>query len=106
MSQMSVQNLVWIDLEMTGLDVDEDRILEMACIITDSQLNIIAKGPNIIINEPDTVLDRMDSWCKDHHGKSGLIAAVKKSTYSLEQAEKDVLDFVKKYCPQRSCPMA
>ncbi|XP_041770495.1 oligoribonuclease [Anopheles merus] len=106
MSETSVQNLVWIDLEMTGLDVDKDRILEIACIVTDSKLNIIAKGPNIIINEPDAVLEGMNSWCKDHHSKSGLIEAVKKSTYSVDQAERDVLDFVKKYCPERRCPMA
>lgn len=106
MSETSVQNLVWIDLEMTGLDVEKDRILEIACIVTDSKLNIIAKGPNIIINEPDVVLAGMNSWCKDHHSKSGLIEAVKKSTYSVDQAERDVLDFVKKYCPERKCPMA
>uniref|UniRef100_A0A182SZ86 Probable oligoribonuclease n=1 Tax=Anopheles maculatus TaxID=74869 RepID=A0A182SZ86_9DIPT len=106
MSQLSSQNLVWIDLEMTGLDVDKDRILEIACIVTDSQLNILAKGPNVIIHEPNTVLNEMDDWCKDHHAKSGLIEAVKKSPYSLEQAEQQVLDFVKQYCPERSCPMA
>ncbi|XP_053663914.1 oligoribonuclease, mitochondrial [Anopheles marshallii] len=106
MSQLSSQNLVWMDLEMTGLEVDKDRILEIACIVTDSKLNIIAKGPNIIINEPDSVLDTMNSWCKEHHAKSGLIEAVKKSTCTLEQAEQQVLDFVKQYCPERSCPMA
>uniref|UniRef100_A0A182MQU6 Probable oligoribonuclease n=1 Tax=Anopheles culicifacies TaxID=139723 RepID=A0A182MQU6_9DIPT len=106
MSQLSSQNLVWIDMEMTGLDVDKDRILEIACIITDSKLNILAKGPNIIINEPETVLDAMADWCKDHHAKSGLIDAVKKSPHTLEQAEQQVLDFVKQYCPERSCPMA
>uniref|UniRef100_A0A182WPN1 Probable oligoribonuclease n=1 Tax=Anopheles minimus TaxID=112268 RepID=A0A182WPN1_9DIPT len=106
MSQLSSTNLVWIDMEMTGLEVDKDRILEIACIVTDSKLNIIAKGPNIIINEPETVLDAMNSWCKDHHAKSGLIEAVRKSTHTLEQAERQVLDFVKQYCPERSCPMA
>ncbi|XP_049296159.1 probable oligoribonuclease [Anopheles funestus] len=106
MSQLSSQNLVWMDLEMTGLDVDKDRILEIACIITDSKLNIIAKGPNIIIHEPDAVLNTMNSWCKEHHAKSGLIEAVKKSTYTLGEAEQHVLDFVKQYCPERSCPMA
>ncbi|XP_050075532.1 probable oligoribonuclease [Anopheles maculipalpis] len=105
-SQLSSQNLVWMDLEMTGLDVDNDRILEIACIVTDSQLNIIAKGPNVVINEPDTLLNAMNDWCKEHHAKSGLIEAVKKSPYTLEQAEQQVLDFVKQYCPQRSCPMA
>ncbi|XP_053674010.1 oligoribonuclease, mitochondrial [Anopheles nili] len=103
---MSCQNLVWIDLEMTGLDVDKDRILEIACIITDSKLNIVAKGPNLIIKEPDSVLENMDDWCMLHHAKSGLINAVKLSKINLQQAETEVLDFVKQHCPEKQCPMA
>uniref|UniRef100_A0A182NY97 Probable oligoribonuclease n=1 Tax=Anopheles dirus TaxID=7168 RepID=A0A182NY97_9DIPT len=103
---MCSTNLVWIDMEMTGLDVDKDRILEIACIITDGELDIIAKGPNLIIHESESVLEGMDDWCKEHHTKSGLIEAVRKSTYSLEQAETEVLEFVKQHCPERSCPMS
>ncbi|TSV15269.1 Oligoribonuclease, mitochondrial [Bagarius yarrelli] len=64
------QRMVWVDLEMTGLDIEKDQIIEMACIITDSDLNIIAEGPNLIINQPDELLDSMSDWCKEHHGKA------------------------------------
>uniref|UniRef100_A0A452RXT5 RNA exonuclease 2 n=1 Tax=Ursus americanus TaxID=9643 RepID=A0A452RXT5_URSAM len=64
------QRMVWVDLEMTGLDIEKDQIIEMACLITDSDLNILAEGPNLIIKQPDELLDSMSDWCKEHHGKS------------------------------------
>ncbi|KAM4546482.1 oligoribonuclease, mitochondrial-like isoform 2-T2 [Fundulus diaphanus] len=100
------QRMVWVDLEMTGLDLDKDQIIEMACIITDCELNIIAEGPTMIINQPDELLDRMSDWCKEHHGKSGLIQAVKNSKITLEQAEYEFLSFVRQHTPPGQCPLA
>ncbi|KAL7981636.1 hypothetical protein Chor_005724 [Crotalus horridus] len=82
--------LCFSDPQMTGLDIEKDQILEMACLITDSGLNILAEGPNLIINQPDELLDGMSDWCKEHHGKSGLTKAVKESTISLRQAEYEI----------------
>ncbi|KAM4727158.1 small fragment nuclease [Anableps anableps] len=98
--------MVWVDLEMTGLDIEKDRIIEMACIITDSDLNIIAEGPAMIINQPDELLDGMSDWCKEHHGKSGLIQAVQNSKITLEQAEYEFLSFVRQHTPPGQCPLA
>ncbi|XP_035790385.1 oligoribonuclease, mitochondrial-like [Anopheles albimanus] len=106
METYSSNHIVWIDLEMTGLDVESDRILEIACIITDSELNITAKGPNLILHEPDSVLEGMNEWCKKQHRQTGLVEAVKESRLTLQQAEKDILDFIKQYCPAKTCPMA
>eukprot|EP00064_Thunnus_orientalis_P017089 superscaffoldBa00003537_g17166 len=69
------QRMVWVDLEMTGLDIEKDKIIEMACIITDSDLNILAEGPNLIINQPDELLDGMSEWCKEHHGKLAVLSS-------------------------------
>ncbi|XP_014827121.1 PREDICTED: oligoribonuclease, mitochondrial [Poecilia mexicana] len=104
-SSMS-QRMVWVDLEMTGLDVEKDQIIEMACIITDSDLNIIAEGPSMIINQPDELLDGMSDWCKEHHGKSGLTQAVQNSKMTLEQAEYEFLSFVRQHTPPGQCPLA
>ncbi|XP_064208617.1 small fragment nuclease [Anguilla rostrata] len=100
------QRLVWVDLEMTGLDIERDQIIEMACIITDSNLNILAEGPNLIIKQPDELLDGMSDWCKEHHGKSGLTQAVRDSTISLQQAEYEFLAFVRDHTPPGHCPLA
>ncbi|KAK6469196.1 oligoribonuclease [Huso huso] len=100
------QRLVWVDLEMTGLDIDKDEIIEMACLITDSDLNIIAEGPNLIINQPDELLDGMSDWCKEHHGESGLTQAVRESRISLQQAEYEFLSFVRQHTPPGLCPLA
>ncbi|XP_043936912.1 oligoribonuclease, mitochondrial isoform X2 [Protopterus annectens] len=100
------QRMVWVDLEMTGLDIEKDAIIEMACIITDSELNILAEGPNIIINQPDELLDSMSAWCKEHHGKSGLTQAVQESKVSLQQAEYEFLSFVRQHTPPGLCPLA
>ncbi|TRZ01008.1 hypothetical protein DNTS_003323 [Danionella cerebrum] len=76
MSRSEAQRMVWVDLEMTGLDIDKDQIIEMACIVTDSELNVIAEGPNLIIHQPDELLDGMSDWCKQHHGKCGAVISV------------------------------
>ncbi|XP_028277304.1 small fragment nuclease [Parambassis ranga] len=100
------QRMVWVDLEMTGLDIEKDKIIEMACIITDSDLNILAEGPNLIINQPGELLDGMSEWCKEHHGKSGLTQAVRDSKITLEQAEYEFLSFVRQHTPPGQCPLA
>ncbi|XP_059208359.1 small fragment nuclease [Centropristis striata] len=100
------QRMVWVDLEMTGLDIEKDQIIEMACIITDSDLNILAEGPNLIINQPNELLEGMSEWCKEHHGKSGLTQAVQDSKITLEQAEYEFLSFVRQHTPPGQCPLA
>ncbi len=97
--------LVWMDLEMTGLDPNVDTILEIATIITDGQLNIVAEGPNIVIHQPNSVLDVMGDWCKEHHGASGLSEKVRASTISMLDAEQQSLAFIKKYVPQGVSPL-
>ncbi|XP_029029688.2 small fragment nuclease isoform X2 [Betta splendens] len=91
---------------MTGLDIERDQIIEMACIITDSDLNILAEGPNLIINQPDELLDGMSEWCKEHHGKSGLTQAVKDSQITLEHAQYEFLSFVRQHTPPGQCHLA
>lgn len=94
--------LVWIDLEMTGLDIQHDTILEIATIITDSNLNIIAHGPALVIHHTPEQLQGMGSWCQNQHTKSGLLSAVRASTTTLEQAQEQTAQFIKKYCEPRS----
>lgn len=89
--------LIWIDLEMTGLDPEQERIIEMASIITDSQLNIVAEGPVIAIHQPDSLLEQMDEWCTRTHGASGLTQRVKESTISEAEAEQQTLEFLGKH---------
>ncbi|KAL4311406.1 hypothetical protein GQ457_01G038100 [Hibiscus cannabinus] len=87
--------LVWIDLEMTGLDVEVDRILEIACIITDGNLIKSLEGPDLVIHQSKECLDRMGEWCQNHHAASGLTKRVLRSTISEREAEKQVIEFVK-----------
>ncbi|XP_051895964.1 small fragment nuclease [Pristis pectinata] len=98
--------MVWVDLEMTGLDIEKDKIIEMACIITDSDLNILAEGPHLIVNQPNELLDGMSEWCAEHHGKSGLTQAVRDSKITLQQAEYEFLSFVRQHTPPGLCPLA
>ncbi|KAI4308270.1 hypothetical protein L6164_031362 [Bauhinia variegata] len=89
--------LVWIDLEMTGLNTEVDRILEIACVITDGTLTKIVEGPNLVIHQSKECLDRMGEWCQSHHAASGLTNNVLQSTVSEREAEKQVIEFVKRY---------
>ena len=98
-------NLVWVDMEMTGLDPDTDRIIEVAVIVTDAELNVLAEGPVFAIHQPDEVLDRMDAWNKGTHGRSGLIDRVKASTVSEADAEVALIDFLKHFVPAGKAPM-
>lgn len=98
-------NLVWIDMEMTGLDPDTDCVLEIATIVTDSELNVIAEGPVIAVHQPDAVLDAMDEWCVKTHGDSGLTARVKASGISVEEAEKQTLEFLKLHVEEGVSPL-
>jgi oligoribonuclease len=98
-------NLVWVDMEMTGLDPDKDRVIEVAAIVTDAHLNVLAEGPVFVIHQADEVLDGMDAWNKGTHGRSGLIERVKASTVSESQAEAEMIEFLRRYVPQGKSPM-
>ena len=99
------QNLVWIDLEMTGLYPDTDRIIEIAVVVTDAQLGNRVEGPVFAVHQTDATLDAMDSWNKGTHGKSGLIDRVKASTVDEAQAEAQVIAFLKRYVSKSTSPM-
>lgn len=99
------QNLIWIDLEMTGLDPDNDVIIEMATIVTDSELNTLAEGPVIAIHQPDEILNGMDEWNTRQHGQSGLTQRVRESTISMAEAERQTLDFLEQWVPARKSPI-
>lgn len=98
-------NLVWIDMEMTGLDPTVDLVLEIATIVTDAQLNILEEGPVLAIHQPDSVLDNMDPWCIDTHGKSGLTERCRQSHISLDDATRQTIDFLQKYVPAKKSPL-
>ena len=98
-------NLIWIDLEMTGLDPDKDVIIEIATIVTDSQLNVLAEGPALAIKQPDAMLDGMDEWNTRQHGQSGLVQRVKDSVVSPAEAEQMTLEFLVKWVPAGRSPM-
>jgi oligoribonuclease len=101
----SDQNLVWLDCEMTGLDPDHDRIIEIAVIVTDAHLTQRIEGPVLVIHQSDALLDGMDKWNKGTHGKSGLIDKVKASNTTEEEAEKELISFLTKYVPKSGSPM-
>lgn len=98
--------IVWLDMEMTGLEPDRDRIIEVAVILTDAHLNIIAEGPEFVIQQPKHLLDGMDEWNTKHHGESGLTERVKRSTITEKHAEDEILRFLGMYCTERSAPLA
>ena len=101
----SRDNLIWIDLEMTGLDPNKERIIEIATLVTDSDLNILAEGPNLVIAQPIGFLDGMDEWNQNQHGSSGLIEEVKNSNVTTQVAEIDTLEFISKYVGEKVSPM-
>lgn len=98
-------NLIWIDLEMTGLDPEQDRIIEIATIVTDKDLNILAEGPVMAVHQSDALLDSMDEWCTKTHGETGLTQRVKDSTISDRDAELATIKFLEEYVPQGKSPI-
>ncbi|MBE03159.1 oligoribonuclease [Marinobacter lutaoensis] len=97
--------LVWIDLEMTGLDPDRERIIEIASIVTDADLNVIAEGPVIAVHQPDSVLDAMDEWCTRTHGASGLVQRVRESRLDEAAAERETLAFLRRHVAPGQSPL-
>lgn len=103
--EFNEQNLIWVDLEMTGLDPDRDYVIEIATIVTDAQLNTLAEGPVIAIHQPAAVLDAMDEWNRTHHGQSGLCQRVLESDQSERSASKATIEFLKQYVSAGKSPM-
>lgn len=101
----STNNLIWVDLEMTGLDPEKERIIEMAMIVTDTQLNVLAEGPVIAIHQSDELLNAMDAWNTKQHNSSGLVTRVKESKVTEAEAEAMMLQFLKQHVPAGKSPM-
>lgn len=98
-------HLIWVDMEMTGLSPEQDRIIEVAVVVTNSQLEFVAEGPVLVIHQADAVLDGMDNWNKATHGRSGLIEKVKQSILTEAEAEQQLIEFLKKHVPSGKSPM-
>nr|VFJ47910.1 MAG: oligoribonuclease [Candidatus Kentron sp. DK]VFJ59954.1 MAG: oligoribonuclease [Candidatus Kentron sp. DK] len=101
----NTDNLIWLDLEMTGLEPDENYIIEIASIVTDASLNILGEGPSLAIHQSDEILGGMDKWNTKQHGKSGLVERVRQSTCSEAEAERMTLEFIGQYVPPDKSPM-
>ncbi|MEJ6668736.1 oligoribonuclease [Alcaligenes aquatilis] len=99
------QRLVWLDMEMTGLDPDKERIIEVAVVVTEADLTLVAEGPVLVVHQSNALLDGMDAWNKGTHGRSGLIDKVKASTLTEAQAEDQLLDFLKEHVPAGKSPL-
>jgi oligoribonuclease len=104
-SDKNANNLIWIDMEMTGLVPETDRIIEIAVLVTDSQLNLIAEGPVLVVRQPDEVLAAMDSWNRSVHAKSGLVEKVKASRLDEATVERQTIEFLKQHVPAGVSPM-
>ncbi|GAB4122677.1 MAG: oligoribonuclease [Sideroxydans sp.] len=98
-------NLIWIDMEMTGLSPDTDRVIEVALVVTDGNLEIVEEAPVLVVHQPDSVLDGMDNWNKSTHGKSGLIDRVKASVLDEATVQAQMLEFLKQHVPAKTSPM-
>lgn len=102
---MNEYRLVWLDMEMTGLEPEKERIIEVAVVVTEPDLTVVAEGPVLAIHQPDTILDAMDKWNQSTHGKSGLVDRVKASTVTEAQAEKTLIEFLSRYVPPGKSPL-
>lgn len=102
---LSNDHLVWIDLEMTGLDPQKERIIEIATVITDSNLNVVSEGPELVIHQSNELLDQMNSWNKEHHGQSGLLQRVKDSQIDEQTAARRTLEFIRQWVPAKKSPL-
>lgn len=102
---MNESDLIWLDLEMTGLHPEKDVILEIGTVITNADLTVLAEGPVFAIHQSHAVLDGMDPWCVEHHGTSGLTERCRTSTVTLAQAEQETLQFLQKHCPPSKLPL-
>jgi len=102
---ISENNLIWIDLEMTGLIPEQDKIIEIATAITDSELNLLEEGPVVAISQPEELLNSMDEWNTRQHNKSGLLERVRRSAYTEADAENSTLGFLRQYVPENVSPM-
>ncbi|MAZ77491.1 MAG: oligoribonuclease [Legionellaceae bacterium] len=105
MSAPSDNNLIWLDLEMTGLDFSKERIIEIATVVTDNELNVLAEGPVLAIHQSDELLEAMDKWNTKQHNKSGLVERVRNSQTTEQQAEQETIRFLKKYVSPGKSPM-
>ncbi|KAL3277612.1 hypothetical protein HHI36_012954 [Cryptolaemus montrouzieri] len=103
---LEMNRIVWIDMEMTGLNIEKDKIMEVACLVTDSDLNVIAEGPDIVIHQTEGVIENMNEWCQIQHKKTGLAEACLKSTVSLADAEHTLLRFIKEHITEKASPLA
>ena len=97
--------LIWIDLEMTGLDPENQVIVEIASVVTDDQLNVIGEGPDMAIRHSSSILSRMEPWSLKHHTESGLLERIKASPYACKNAEEETLRFISRYCKEGASPM-
>ncbi|PSV99328.1 oligoribonuclease [Photobacterium lipolyticum] len=102
---ISDQNLIWVDLEMTGLDPETHQIIEIATIVTDAQLNILAEGPVLAIHQPEAELAKMDDWCTNTHTNSGLVERIRQSTIDEEEAVRQTIAFLEKWVPKGASPI-